>query len=167
MKFSIPFKKSCAYCRTTKMDVVIEPFGGHLPGALVTCPSPAAVAAMDANVPADKAVLGILAEALTRHAVLLFRGSEDAAQPPTPPTPGEAVETACSTSIKPETLRKFYAVLHRAAGIGCRLPTKDRQRQPTQPPTCKVNLRGACFPNYPETNVLGHSDVVGKSPYLL
>ena len=95
--------------------------------------SPAAVSEMDAG----SAELRALAGALEKHALLWLRAPEGL-----PP------------SLSPQQLRSLYTKLHCARFAHLPPPVPPAK---APPPSADGNLRGRCFPGYPETNVLGYA----------
>lgn len=98
-------------------------------------------AAEAATAPQD--VIDTIASALREHLVVLLRQA--------------AANTPCNAAPSPTQLRQLYTRVHNAMGLECTLPEKAAPagadvggHAPSE-----VNLRGACFPGFPETNVLG------------
>ena len=82
---------------------------------------------------ASQALARQLAQLLRARSVVVLRGQDG----------GELVG--------PAQLRAIYTAVHRAMGMTCAPPVKP----PTAGAAQDGNLRGACFPGYAETNVLG------------
>lgn len=98
--------------------------------------SAAAISRLDADSP----VLNALSVALREHSLLWLHASEDT-----------------ESSMSPQLLRDLYGKLHTATfpQVPCVLPPDK-----PLPPSAGGNLRGRCFPGFPETNVLGHAETV-------
>eukprot|EP00931_Biecheleriopsis_adriatica_P074309 TRINITY_DN48397_c0_g1_i1.p1 TRINITY_DN48397_c0_g1~~TRINITY_DN48397_c0_g1_i1.p1 ORF type:complete len:423 (+),score=40.13 TRINITY_DN48397_c0_g1_i1:158-1426(+) len=85
-----------------------------------------------ANMVCSSEELSELASALSTNSLLVFHGG----------------------LLCPSQLRALYTKLHRALGMGCALPSKKAAiGNPAS-----GELRGASFPGFPETNVLGCAD---------
>ena len=85
------------------------------------------------------AELRVLAAALEEHSMILFH------------------KERFSPAVTPEQLRALYTKLHKA-----RFPQVPIKLPPSRPNGTdpKRNLRGECFPGFPETNVLGCAESI-------